>query len=86
MNQLTIRRFNSDPERSIRELGAQGISSSKAALRLLRRGAESYEDGHGADVVGGSLDHLIGIWSADDAGEFDDALRDPSHVDKARWA
>ena len=87
MNQLTIRGLDSELERSIRKLAArERISLSQAALRLLRRGAESYEDPHGGDVVGGSLDHLIGTWSADDAVEFDDALRDLSHIDKAIWA
>ncbi len=86
MNQLTIRGFDSDLDRSIRQLAAkEGISLNRAVLRLLRRGAGLGDDGHRADVVGGSLDHLIGTWSADDAAEFDDALRDLSHVDKAMW-
>ena len=86
MNQLTIRGFDGDLERSIRQLAAkEGISLNRAVLRLLRRGAGLGEPGHDADVVSGSLDHLIGTWSADEAAEFEDALRDLSRVDEAMW-
>lgn len=86
MNQLTIRGFDSDLERSIRQLAArEGISLNRAVLRLLRRGAGLGEPGHDANSVGGSLDHLIGTWSADDAAEFEHALRDLSRVDEAMW-
>lgn len=86
MNQLTIRGFDRDLERSIRQLAArEGISLNRAVLRLLRRGAGLGEHGADADVVGGSLDHLIGTWTADDAAELEDALRDFSRVDQAMW-
>ena len=87
MNQLTIPRGSTaDLERSIRQLAArEGISLNRAVLRLLRRGAGLGEHGTDADVVGGSLDHLIGTWTADDAAELEDALRDLSRVDQAMW-
>lgn len=86
MNQLTIRGFDGELERSIRQLAARdGISLNRAVLRLLRRGAGLGEPGQDANLVGGSLDHLIGTWSADEAAEFEDALRDLSRVDEAMW-
>ena len=86
MNQLTIRGFDSDLERSIRQLAArEGISLNRAVLRLLRRGAGLGNHDHQANVVGDSLDHLIGTWSPEEAAEFEDALRDLSRVDEAMW-
>ena len=86
MNQLTIRGFDDDLERSIRQLAArEGISLNRAVIRLLRRGAGLGERNRDANTVGASLDHLIGTWSADDAAEFDSALADLSRVDEAMW-
>ena len=40
----------------------------------MRRGA-GLAEGQDADVVGSSLDHLIGTWSSAEAEEIDEALR-----------
>lgn len=86
MNQLTIRGFDDDLERSIRQLAArEGISLNRAVIRLLRRGAGLGEQNRDANIVGGSLDHLIGTWSAVDAAEFQSALADLSRIDEAMW-
>ena len=86
MNQLTIRGFDDDLARRIRQLADQeGISLNRAVLRLLRRGAGLESDKPGTDIVGSSLDHLIGTWSLEEALEMDRALRDLSHIDHGMW-
>ena len=86
MNQLTIRGFDKELARRIRRLArAEGISLNKAVLRLLRRGAGLAEPDQPADVVGTSLDQLIGTWTADEASEFDRAIADLERIDSGLW-
>ncbi len=61
------------------------MSLNKAALVLMRRGA-GLETRHAkADVVGDSLDHLMGIWSAEEAAELEAATRDFGRIDESLW-
>ena len=84
MNQLTIRGFDDELTRRIRQLAArEGISLNRAVLRLLRRGAGLGHHKDGGDTVGSSLDHLIGTWTSEEAAEMDRVLQDLSHVDEA---
>lgn len=86
MNQLTIRGFDDDLARRIRQLADQeGISLNRAVLRLLRRGAGLEPGKLGTDTVGCSLDHLIGTWTHEEALEMDRALQDLSQVDRGMW-
>ena len=86
MNQLTIRGFDDELANRIRELARrEGLSLNRAVLRLLRQGAGLGEGNRDADTVGGSLDHLIGTWTQEEASEMDRALEDLSHVDEAKW-
>jgi len=86
LRQLTVRGFGDDVERRVRALArAEGISLNEAVLRLLRRGAGLGSSQGGADVVGDSLDHLAGTWSADELREFTDAVRPTEQVDAAFW-
>ena len=63
MHQLTIRGFDDELTDRIRQLARrEGISLNRAVLRLLRRGAGLGERDDKPDVVGDSLDHLIGTW------------------------
>ena len=86
MNQLTLRGFDKELERRIRDLARQdGISLNQAALRLLRRGAGLGDDGERPDTVGSELDDHIGTWTAQEADEFEVSLKDFEHVDEALW-
>lgn len=86
MNQLTIRGFDDDLSSSIRRLAKQeGISLNQAALRLLRKGAGLSDGSRGGDVVGSSLDHLIGNWTAAETDEMDSALEEFETIDEAAW-
>ena len=86
MNQLTIRGFDDDLSASIRRLAKrEGISLNQAALRLLRKGAGLADNSGGDDVVGSSLDHLIGIWTPEEADEMDLALGEFETIDEVVW-
>lgn len=85
MKQLTVRGLGDELARTIRRLANRdGTSLNRAAVKLMRRGA-GLEDGREADVVGSSLDHLIGTWSCAEADEIDRALRHFETIDEARW-
>lgn len=84
VNQLTIRGFDDDLARHIRELARRdGISLNRAAVNLIRRGAEL--DVPDADVVGSSLDHLAGTWTDEEADRIDQALADFDCIDEEIW-
>ena len=86
MNQLTIRGFDDELARRIRQLARrEGISLNRAVMKLLRRGAGLAERDHDPDVVGDSLDHLIGTWTAAEAAEMNRALDDLSRIDEEMW-
>ena len=86
MNQLTIRGFDDDLSASVRRLAKrEGISLNQAALRLLRKGAGLADGSRGSDVVGSSLDHLIGRWTPTEADEMDSALKEFGTIDEAIW-
>ena len=86
MRQLTIRGFDAELSRCIQGLAArEDISLNQAILKLLRRGAGLGRESTGVHVVGSSLDHLIGTWTADEADEMERAIEDLAHIDEAMW-
>lgn len=48
-------------------------------------GLDLTEDAGDANVVGSSLDHLIGTWTQAEADELDAALKHFDMVDEAVW-
>lgn len=86
MKQLTVRGFDKDLERRLREVAkARGVSLNQAALILLREGAGLEAPRPRANVVGDSLDDLIGSWSRPEEAEFLRALSDLEEIDPALW-
>ncbi len=84
--QLTIRGFDDELEQRLRHLAReQDMSLNRAALTLMRRGAGLDSPGRSPNVVGSSLDHLMGIWSEEEAAEFQEATRDFDRVDEDLW-
>lgn len=84
MYQLTIRGIDDELSAAIRRLARrEGISLNQAALQLLRKGVGLSDSVSGADIVGPSLDHLIGSWTAEEAEAMDSALHDFETVDEA---
>jgi hypothetical protein len=87
MKQLTIRGFDRDLERRLRELARrEGLSLNQAALRLLQRGAaQSVPQAATPHRIGDALDDLAGTWTAADAREFETAIQPCAMVDESFW-
>lgn len=87
MKQYTVRGLSGETERRLaREAKEKGVSLNRAIVSLiekeagvgsgkLRAGKHSYKD----------LDHLFGIWTKDDAGEFGKNLELQRKVDEGLW-
>lgn len=86
MRQLTVRGFDDELSSAIQRLAKrEGISLNKAALRLLRKGAGLADGAAGRDKVGSSLDHLIRVWTPEEADELDAALKEFDKIDEELW-
>lgn len=86
MKQLTLRGFGPDLERKIRELARrEGLSLNQAALHLMRRGAGLHNKEPASDVVGSSLDFLIGKWTDKEAEQVLRAIEDFERIDEQLW-
>ena len=86
MKHLTISGFDEELAACIRRLADQErISLDQAVLRLLRVGAGLGPPVQSAKTVGGSLDHLIGTWTDEEADEMQNALQDWERIDEAMW-
>lgn len=87
MNQLSIRGFDKELERRLRELaGERGISLNRAAVLLLRRGAGLEERREPGNRVGDALDEFIGSWCADEEKEFLESVEVFERIDESLWS
>ena len=86
MKQLTVRGFDRGLERRLRELARERrVSLNRAALILLREGAGLDSPRARANLVGDSLDSLIGSWSKEDEADFLKAIASLERVDASLW-
>jgi len=83
---LTVRGFDDELSSAIQGLARrEGISLTKAALRLLRKGAGLADGSEGRGKIGSSLDHLIGTWTQEQADELNEALKEFDTIDEEIW-
>lgn len=88
MRQLTLRGFDKELDRRIRDLAArEGISLNRATLRLLQRGAGigMVAAETSGNVVGRSLDDWIGTWTQAEAHRFNKAVEAFATIDESMW-
>lgn len=86
MKQLSLRGFDRELERRIREIARkQRISLNRATISLLRKGAGLSEGDKGADVVGDSMDFLIGKWSKEESEAFLKSISPLEQIDGSFW-
>jgi predicted transcriptional regulator len=84
-HQLTIR-YDDDLAREIDELARrEGISRNRAVVRLLKEAAGVDDRDRPQRRIGDSLDWFIGSWTEQQAGEFEEAVRDFEVVDEEMW-
>lgn len=87
MNQLTIRGYDDELAQRLRNIAKkEGISLNKAAIRLLRKGANLAEPALEPDAIGSGLDPFIGTWTDEEAdaiqAEVDEAF---GNIDEDLW-
>src|SRR5438874_1009352 len=87
MDQLSLRGFDKELARRIRELARrEHVSLNKAALLLMRRGAGLLESGPSSSAaVGDALDRFIGRWSAAEEKRLLASIASCETVDEALW-
>lgn len=86
MNQLSLRGFDKDLERKLREVARrEKVSFNKAALLLMRRGAGLLESPGAPASVGDALDRFIGSWSEADERRLLASIGACETVDEALW-
>ena len=86
MKQLTVRGFDKDLERRLRDVAkTRGVSLNQAVLILLREGAGLEVPRRRANMVGDSLDGLIGSWSKAEESEFLQAISLLEEIDPSLW-
>ena len=87
MKQLTIRGFDTELEKRIRELAEKEETSlNKAVLKLLRQGAGLSKRNESSARIGSSLDHLAGTWSEEEARALEEVTRDFERIDPDLWS
>ena len=86
MRQLSLRGFDKELERRIRELARrEKISLNKAALALMRRGAGIGASPEASTTVGEALDSFVGRWSSRDERRLLDSIAACEAVDPDLW-
>lgn len=86
MQQLSLRGFDEELERRIRELARrERISLNKAALKLMRQGAGIADSTDDSTTVGDALDSFIGRWTKKDERDLLDSIAPCETVDPELW-
>jgi hypothetical protein len=84
-SQITVRGLDPRVQREIHQLARrEGLSLSKAALRMLEKGA-GLSSAPDTDRVGSSLDHLIGTWTRREADALLESIQSCEEVDEEVW-
>ena len=86
LKQLSLRGFDPELEREIREVARkQGISLNRATIFLLRKGTGLTANDKSFDVVGDSLNALIGKWSEEESKAFLESIAPLEQIDRSFW-
>jgi hypothetical protein len=86
MNQLSLRGFDKQLERRIRELAKrEGLSLNKAALMLMMKGAGLSDATESSSAIGNALDHFIGSWSEAEERKVLEGIAQFETVDESLW-
>ena len=81
MRQITIRNIPDEVKKMVQKEAAQkGVSLNKAIISLLERAARTKAPERKKRVLYHDLDHLAGLWSREEAAEFDSAMKGRSHT------
>jgi plasmid stability protein len=86
MKQITIRSIPDEVKKTVqKEAAEKGVSLNKAIISLLERAVGSKTPEKKKRVLYNDLDHLAGLWSREEAAEFDKNLTAQRKVDTELW-
>lgn len=86
MKQITIRSIPDKVKKTIRKEAEQkGVSLNKAIISLLERAVGTKAPEKKKRVLYHDPDHLAGLWSREEASEFDKSLKAQRKVDAELW-
>jgi plasmid stability protein len=87
MNAITVRNLPPGVAKAIRERARkEGVSLNRAVVKLLEEATGFTNTKPKKTVLHHDLDHLFGVWTKDEADEFDRFLKEHrSIVDPEMW-
>jgi plasmid stability protein len=86
MKQITIRSIPDEVKKTVQKEAAQkGVSLNKAIISLLEQAVGTKTPMRKKRVLYNDLDHLAGLWSREEAAEFDKNLNAQRKVDPELW-
>lgn len=86
MKQITIRSIPEEVKKTVqKEAERKGVSLNKAIISLLERAVGTRAPEKRKKVLYHDLDHLAGLWSREEAAEFDKNLKAQRKVDTELW-
>ena len=86
MKQITIRSIPDEVKKTVQKEAAQkGVSLNKAIISLLERAVGTKAEEKKKRVLYDDLDHLAGLWSREEAAQFDKTLKAQRKVDTELW-
>ena len=88
MRQMTLRDIPEEVELVARnEASRKGISLNKAFLTLLRKGMQQtkVQTSSVTRQSDSTFSRFCGVWSEEDAAEFDNALMEQRKIDNEAW-
>jgi hypothetical protein len=83
---ITVRDLPPEVARAIRDKARkEGLSLNRTVARLLVEATGQGERGRRRPVIHQDLERFFGVWSADEAAEFDEALRQQRQIEPDMW-
>ncbi len=86
MKQITIRSIPEEVRKTVqREAAQKGLSLNKAFISLLERAVSGKSPEKKKKILYHDLDHFSGLWSREEAAEFDKNVKSQRKVDAELW-
>lgn len=87
MKAITVRNIPADVAKAVKEKAKkEGLSLNRAVVRLLEEATGQRKDKPKTPALHHDLDHLFGVWTKEEADEFDAFLKEHrSIIDPEMW-
>jgi plasmid stability protein len=86
MKQITLRSIPENVKKTVKkEAARKGVSLNKAIISLLEKAVGGKTTEKKKKALYHDLDHLAGLWSREEAADFDKSLKTQRKVDAELW-